>query len=160
MQDRKYILRYQTCAAPTDLPPEDQELFAAARAALPHAYAPYSKFRVAAAARLASGEIVTGFNTENAAYPMCLCAERSALAAAASLQPEGKVVTMAITVKSPGRVLDQPASPCGACRQVLAEHEQRHGHDLRLILRAEAGPVLIFERAGDLLPFGFSGEFL
>lgn len=125
-----------------------------------NAYAPYSRFQVVAAARLADGETVAACNTENAAYPMCLCAERAALAAAASRQPNGNVVAMAITVKSPSQVLKVPASPCGACRQVLAEHEQRHGHQMRLILRAEEGPFYVLDTASGLLPLGFSAEFL
>ncbi|MBB4079738.1 cytidine deaminase [Lewinella aquimaris] len=144
----------------TDLPPADRELLAAATTGLAHSYAPYSNFRVAAAARLQDGTIVMGANIENAAYPMCICAEPNALAAAASVKPGMPVVSMAVTVKAPGRVLSAPASPCGSCRQILSEHESRFGHDLRLILRAETGPIYVFDRASDLLPFGFSGELL
>lgn len=155
-----HTITYASYPAATDLPTEDQQLLAAATAALPHAYAPYSNFRVAAAARLPDGTVVTGWNTENAAYPMCVCAEPATLAAAASLQPNVPVTALAITVKSPSQVLNSPASPCGSCRQQLAEHEQRFGTSVRLILRGEAGPVYVFERAGDLLPFGFSGTLL
>ncbi|MEM9259221.1 MAG: cytidine deaminase [Bacteroidota bacterium] len=114
----------------------------------------------AAAARLADGTVVTGWNTENAAYPMCVCAEPATLAAAASQRPGMPVVAMAITVKSGGQPLDQPASPCGSCRQQLHEHETRFGQKIRLILRGETGPIFVFASAGDLLPFGFSGDLL
>jgi cytidine deaminase len=70
------------------------------------------------------------------------------------------VVAMAITVKSASHVLDQPASPCGSCRQQLTEHEGRFGQPMRLILRGEEGPVFVFDTAEDLLPFGFSGKLL
>ncbi|PHI21093.1 cytidine deaminase [Lewinellaceae bacterium SD302] len=153
-------LEYDVFARPTDLSAADQELYEIAAAALPESYSPYSRFQVAAAARLENGEVVSACNTENAAYPMCLCAERAALAAAASRQPTAKVVAMAITVKSPSQVLAEPASPCGACRQVLAEHEQRHGHRMRIILRAEVGPFYVLDSAADLLPLGFSSDFL
>ena len=153
-------IEYAEHSSPDDLPTPDRTLLAAATAALPHSYAPYSNFRVAAAALLEDGTIVTGANTENAAYPMCICAEPNAMAAAASQRPGLPVVAMAITVKAPGKVLDVPASPCGSCRQILSEHENRFGHRLRLILRAEAGPVYVFDSAGELLPFGFSGELL
>jgi len=143
-----------------DVHESDKALLAAARAALPNAYAPYSNFRVAAAARLEDGTVVTGWNTENAAYPMCLCAEPATLAAAASQRPGMAVVAMAITVKSPNRILNKPASPCGSCRQQLAEHEGRFGIKIKLILRGEKGPVFIFESAEDLLPFGFTGKLL
>lgn len=153
-------ITYQSLPTPANLPAPDRDLLAAATAALPNSYSPYSNFKVAAAARLADGTVVTGWNTENAAYPMCVCAEPATLAAAASRCPGMAVVAMAITVKAPGRVLDQPASPCGSCRQQLHEHESRFRTKMKLILRAEAGPVYVFDSAGDILPFGFSGELL
>ncbi|MEM9836578.1 MAG: cytidine deaminase [Bacteroidota bacterium] len=160
MEPQQIQLNFLSYASPADLPEEKAALLAAAKKALPNAYAPYSKFQVAAAAKTEDGVIMTACNTENAAYPMCICAERAALAAIASQFPQAKVVSMAITVKSPSQVLSSPASPCGACRQVLAEHEQRHGHHLELILQGEAGPVYVIERAQDLLPLGFGAEYL
>lgn len=153
-------MQFESYADAASLPPAAAELLKAAKSALSNAYAPYSRFQVAAAAMLENGQIITACNTENAAYPMCLCAERAALAAAASQLPQGKVIRMAITVKSPNQVLSSPASPCGACRQVLAEHEQRHGHQLALILQGESGPIYCLQSASDLLPLGFSGDFL
>lgn len=153
-------ISYESFSAPEALGPSDQELLAAAKAALPNSYSPYSNFQVAAAALLEDGTVVTGWNTENAAYPMCLCAEPSTLAAAASQRPGMPVVAMAITVKSANQVLNEPASPCGSCRQQLAEHEGRFGTKMKLILRGEEGPVFVFESAGDILPFGFSGKLL
>ena len=157
---RQATIAYQAFDSPEELPPQDQALLTAAAAALPHSYAPYSNFKVAAAALLEDGTTVTGANIENAAYPMCICAEPNTLAAAASVRPGMPVVAMAITVRAPGRILSAPASPCGSCRQILSEHESRFGHRLRLILRAETGPAYVFASAGDLLPFGFSGELL
>jgi cytidine deaminase len=153
-------ITYASFPSPDDLASQDSDLLAVAKAALTHSYSPYSNFQVAAAARLEDGTVVTGWNIENAAYPMCICAEPVTLAAAASQRPGMAVVAMAITVKSGGQVLDQPASPCGSCRQQLHEHETRFGQPIRLILRGEEGPVFVFDRAGDLLPFGFSGKML
>lgn len=155
-----HTISYDTYDNPDELSPNDQDLLNTAKAALTHSYSPYSNFKVAAAARLADGTIVRGWNTENASYPMCLCAEPATLAAAASQRPGMAVVAMAITVESPTQILDKPASPCGSCRQQLSEHESRFGSPIRLILRAEAGPVYVFNAASDLLPFGFSGEHL
>ncbi len=155
-----HAISYHSFSTPAGLSPEDQALLEAARQALVHSYSPYSNFKVAAAARLADGTVVTGWNTENAAYPMCICAEPATLAAAASSRPGMPVIAMAITVKSPTQVLEEPASPCGSCRQQLHEHETRFGQPLRLILRGETGPVYVFDKAGDLLPFGFSGGML
>lgn len=153
-------ITYASFPGPDDLATQDRELLATAKAALLHSYSPYSNFQVAAAARLEDGTVVTGWNTENAAYPMCICAEPATLAAAASQRPGMAVVAMAITVKSAGQVLDEPASPCGSCRQQLHEHETRFGQPIKLILQGEEGPVYVFDRAGDLLPFGFSGSQL
>lgn len=160
MQKKTITLQFDSYPDAASLPTAAAELLQAAKAALPNAYAPYSRFQVAAAALLENGHIATACNTENAAYPMCLCAERAALAAAASRFPQAKVIGMAITVKSPNQILETPASPCGACRQVLAEHEQRHGHQMQLILQGESGPIYYLRSASDLLPLGFSGDLL
>jgi homotetrameric cytidine deaminase len=92
-------------------------LLDSARQAALHAYAPYSGFRVGAALRLTSGEIVTGANVENVSYGLTICAERSALVRAVSqFGPEIRVEAVAIA-----NLNDAPSPPCGACRQVLAE---------------------------------------
>ena len=92
-------------------------LLDSARQAALHAYAPYSGFRVGAALRLTSGEIVTGANVENVSYGLTICAERSALVRAVSqFGPDIRVEAVAIA-----NLNDAPSPPCGACRQVLAE---------------------------------------
>ena len=97
--------------------PALKSLLDSARQAALHAYAPYSGFRVGAALRLTSGEIVTGTNVENVSYGLTICAERSALVRAVSqFGPEIRVEAVAIA-----NLNDAPSPPCGACRQVLAE---------------------------------------
>ena len=93
------------------------DLLDVARAARAHAYAPYSAFAVGAAVQTRDGRSFSGCNVENAAYGLCNCAERTALfsAVAAGCQP-GDFVALAVIADT-----DAPASPCGACRQVLAE---------------------------------------
>lgn len=91
-----------------------KKLLAAAHAARRHAYAPYSKFRVGAAVLTADGKTFTGGNVENASYGLTICAERVAISQAVSA---GHRKFQAIAVVAPGRV----PTPCGACRQVLAE---------------------------------------
>ncbi|MGN2254702.1 cytidine deaminase [Frateuria sp. GZRe12] len=92
-------------------------LMLAAREARKLAYAPYSNFRVGAAVTTRDGRIFTGCNVENASYGLCNCAERTALfsAVAAGCRP-GDFVQLAVIADTPG-----PVSPCGACRQVMAE---------------------------------------
>jgi cytidine deaminase len=89
-----------------------------AREAQQNAYAPYSKFRVGAAVLLENGEIFTGCNVENASYGLTNCAERSAIFAAVSRLGGANVKIRALAVVNDR---DMPCSPCGACRQVIAE---------------------------------------
>ena len=149
MGKKKITLELEEYPDSSQLPDADRRLLTEARAALDLAYAPYSGFRVGVAALTASGAVVRGGNLENAAYPMCLCGERSALAAAASQYPEDPVVAMAITVKHRAKTIAEPAGPCGACRQVLAEF----GGDMVVVLPGKNGPTL--RPLDSLLPSGF-----
>ena len=158
--DKKMEINWQSHASEAELSAAQRELIHEAVLALEKAYAPYSNFHVGAALRLDSGEILSGANFENAAYPMCLCAERSAMATAVSTHPDSVVVAMAITVRNPVKPVDQPAAPCGACRQVLVEAEGRQSADIEILMRGETGPIYVLSNAKILLPFYFSGSFL
>lgn len=140
-----------------DLSEADQLLVAQAKDSREHAYAPYSFYKVGAAVRLKSGEIVIGSNQENAAYPSGLCAERVAFFAAGAKYPESEFDTVAIVTKSDGAV---PASSCGSCRQVMAEYEQRQGQPIRVIFADDEGNVLITNSVADLIPFAFEARRL
>jgi cytidine deaminase len=155
---RKVTTVYMHHATWSALPKEDQELLKLAQRAARNAYAKYSKFKVGAALRMASGEIVPGCNQENAAFPAGICAERSALHAAMSVLPRGEVETMAIVVPQvKGR---DPVTPCGICRQALLEQEQRQGTPIRLLMGNVRGPVLETYSADSLLPLSFDSSFL
>lgn len=138
----------------------DEDLLRLARQALEHAYAPYSQFCVGAAVRLSDGTIYKGSNKENAAYPMCLCAERVALATAFSQAPDTPITSIAITASNSTKIVNLPVSPCGACRQVLEETEKRYDTPIRVIMKGETGPVYILESASILLPFSFDANLL
>jgi len=98
-----------------------QRLFRLARAAMKHAYAPYSNFRVGAALLLADGRVFTGCNVENASYGLTICAERNAIfAAVAASARKPEIIALAVANHR-----GAPCSPCGACRQVLAEFGPR-----------------------------------
>jgi cytidine deaminase len=137
-----------------------QELLLAAKEATSLAYAPYSNFRVGAALLLSDNTIVLGANQENAAYSMCLCAERTALAAAAMQYPSVFPTAIAITAQSATQKLSQPVSPCGACRQVLAETEARFGQSITVLMQGETGVVWEVKTAKALLPLSFDGSLL
>lgn len=131
----------------------DQALILNAKEATQRAYAPYSQFKVGAALLLVNGEIVTGNNQENAAYPSGICAERVALFYAQSRYPDVAIRCLAIAA-----VGDMPSTtfitPCGACRQVMVECEKRGMLPMRILLCSET-EVLEIDTAADLLPLKF-----
>lgn len=137
-----------------ELSQSDRELVSAAMEATKGSYAPYSKFRVGAAARLANGLVFTGANQENAAYPSGLCAERTTLFASNAQYPDQPVLALAIAARKGNRFMPTPISPCGACRQVISGVEDRFGHPVRILLYGTEG---IYECNGidALLPLRF-----
>jgi len=94
-----------------------QQLIRAARAAMKHAYAPYSNFRVGAAILLRDKRVFSGCNVENASYGLTICAERNAIFSAVAQSSKKPEIVAAAVVNHRG----VPCSPCGACRQVMAE---------------------------------------
>lgn len=140
-----------------ELNPTDKELVDAAKEATKHSYAPYSKFAVGAAVRLANGVIVTGSNQENAAYPSGTCAERTALFYANSQYPDQPVEALAVAARTEKDFIDRPIPPCGACRQVMLETEIRYSHPFRILLFGKDATYEI-SRVGDLLPLSFSSS--
>ena len=114
-----------------------------------NAYAPYSKFFVGAAVLAENGEIYTGVNVENAAYPSTICAERSAIVKAVS-DGQRKLLGLAVVTRNAG-------SPCGGCRQVMREFCD---DSMPIILANEAGEVVDETDLGELLPRSFGPEAL
>lgn len=150
---------FEEYASFNDLPEADQRLMREAQTAADDAYAPYSKFHVGAAVLLENGTIVKGNNQENAAYPSGLCAERVALFAAGAHNPGVKIKTIAIHAYSENlKGHSQPVSPCGDCRQVMAEYEHRYHHKIRLIMEAENGKYIVSQSVNQLLPFMFNAD--
>jgi cytidine deaminase len=143
-----------------DLTKKDAELLLEAQKIVKNAYAPYSNFNVGAAVLLENGKIVTGNNQENAAYPSGLCAERVAIFYAGAQYPNVDVKTIAISVKSKNVVIKEPLSPCGGCRQVIAEYENKSGKPIRIIMSGEKGQIYIAKSIESLLPLMFSKKYL
>lgn len=138
---------------------EDQELVQAAIKATDNSYSPYSNFRVGAAIRLADGSIVLGANQENAAFPSGLCAERTAIFAAQAQRPDQSILCLAIAARSAEGLLSEPVTPCGSCRQVMTEIEDRYKRPMRVLLYGTNG-VYVMDSVKDLMPLSFVSENL
>ena len=143
-----------------DLPTLEQTLLKKAIEAAKTAYAPYSSFNVGASILLNNGEIITGSNQENVAYPSGLCAERVALFAASANYPGVPVKTIAITAISDNIDIGALLSPCGACRQVMVEYEHKFNQSIRLLLKGDTNRVYVVSSIGDILPFSFNSDKL
>ncbi len=140
-----------------ELSSSDRELIEKAKEATRNSYAPYSKFHVGAAARLEDGTIVTGNNQENAAYPSGLCAERTTLFYANAQYPDLCVTELAVAAYNNDAFIQSPIPPCGACRQVILEVEERYKRPVRILLYGEKETYVV-ESIKTLLPLQFTGE--
>jgi cytidine deaminase len=149
-------LKFESYSSWDELDETDVHLLKTALDSAANAYAPYSRFRVGAAILLEDGSVVCGNNQENASYPQGMCAERVALFSAAAQFPEKRILTLALVAEKS----EMPLSPCGGCRQVLLEYEQRQDSPIRLLMGAADGSVIVLQHSADLLPFSFSKENL
>ena len=131
MQEKKIALNF-TSAHLSELDIKNQELIANAKEAFTTAYAPYSGFLVGASILLENGEIINGSNQENVAYPSGLCAERVAMFYVGAKFPEVKIKTIAVSVFSKSFEVTDVISPCGACRQVMAEYEDKQKKSIKV----------------------------
>ena len=137
-----------------ELNEQDKALVDLAKQATANSYSPYSHFRVGAAIRLSDDSTIIGANQENAAFPSGLCAERTALFAAQANHPDQSVQTLAIAARNDNGLLDDPVSPCGACRQVILGVEDRYKQPIRILLYGKKGVYSVMS-AKDLLPLSF-----
>lgn len=160
MKVRNISIQYEEYLEGENLREPDNVLISNAKDALASAYAPYSEFRVGAAVLLDNGELILGSNQENAAYPSGLCAERVALFHAKSKYPDAVVEAVAITASSENFNINNPITPCGACRQVIAEVESRQDKEIRIIMKGQTGPTQIVNGISNLLPLVFKEEKL
>jgi len=160
MKQVNLSLHYLVYDLPGDLPVADQELLKFATEAISNAYAPYSGYKVGAAVLLENGQIIQGNNQENAAYPSGTCAERVALFYAASQYPDVSVKAVAVTASTDKFRVSDPVTPCGSCRQVMAETEIRFGSSIRVIMRGETGKIYVVKGVNNLLPLMFHTDKL
>ena len=154
MTNREIRISYQEYKSIDEMNPEDRELAAEAIKAMQGAYAPYSHFHVGAAVRMSNGQIVRGANQENAAFPSGLCAERTAMFAAGARYPDKDMQSIALAGGVMGRLGSQPATPCGACRQVMAQYQAKSGKPMSVIM-ISTERIWKFEKVDDILPLIF-----
>ena len=136
----------------------EQELVEQSKDSAKNAYAPYSNFNVGATILLANGEIVSANNQENAAYPSGMCAERVAMFYANAKYPNIAVQTIVISAFSNNKLVENPITPCGSCRQVLLETEYRFKNNIKVIMVGEK--ILSVDSINELLPLSFSSKNL
>lgn len=154
MTERELKIKYAEYSSPEDMEETDRSLVFSAIEAIDGSYAPYSHFNVGAAVLLSDGTVVKGANQENAAYPSGLCAERTAMFAAGAAYPDLEMRCIAVAAKQNGILCPEPAAPCGACRQVMAQYQTKAGQPVSIIL-VGSRKILKFFRVDDLLPFIF-----
>lgn len=152
--NKTITINYEEFASPQEMDARDRELVKMALEAQKGSYSPYSNFQVGAALLLADGTVVKGANQENAAYPSGLCAERTAMFWASANHPGVAMDTLVIAGSDRGVLCESPASPCGACRQVMAEYEKKQGSPMKVIL-VGSKRIRKFHRIDDILPFVF-----
>ena len=159
MKTLTHICHYTLCTY-DELSEQDRLLIDMAKQATERSYAPYSQFHVGSAVLLDDGNIITGTNQENAAYPSGMCAERTALFHAGAAHPNTAVVALAIAAYTDGSFTRTPIAPCGACRQVMLEVENRHQHPIRILLYGTESIYIIEEGIRQLLPISFDASYM
>lgn len=137
-----------------ELSEEERALVESAIKATENSYAKYSNFNVGATVLLDDGRMVIGANQENAVFPLGLCAERTAIFAAQAHYPEHAIVKIAIAARNKNGLVANPVSPCGSCRQVILEMEERYQQPIRILLYGTEG-VYAINSVKDLLPLCF-----
>ena len=155
MSNQQYQFQYRMHAHWNELSPLDITLVHEAFKAMDNAYAPYSRFKVGASVRLETGAVICGSNPENIAVPSGLCAERVALNYVGANFPGITIDTLVVVAQGELMPEDHLLSPCGGCRQVMLESENRQSTPIRVILVNQDQRTMIIETVKDLLPFGF-----
>lgn len=154
MTEKQISIQYEEYKSVDEMLPEDKELVSAAIEAMSGAYAPYSHYHVGAAVRMSNSQIVRGANQENAAFPSSLCAERTAMYAASAKYPDKDMLSIAVAGGVYGRLGKSPCSPCGACRQVMAQYQTKSSKPMSVIM-VGSSKIWKFASVDDILPFIF-----
>ena len=138
----------------------EKTLFDKAKNIREQAYAPYSNFFVGCALLLENGEIITGSNQENAAYPSGLCAERTTIFWTSANYPNVKIKKIFVIGGPQDGLSSIPIPPCGGCRQSILEYEAKQKDVIEIYFTSPNGEIIKTKSIRDLLPFSFDGTFL
>lgn len=140
-----------------ELKDDEQKVVRKACEATKNSFAPYSKFHVGAAVMLKNGKIVKGANQENAAFPSGLCAERTAIFAAQANYPDQPIAMLAIAAADENGLRNKPVSPCGSCRQVILQIEDRYKQPIEILLYGKDN-IYRIKSIKDILPLTFTDD--
>ncbi len=159
--EKNITIKYNHFKSRAELTEAEQKLLEQAKIARKNAYAPYSDFFVGCAVLLENGEIFSGNNQENAAFPSGLCAERTALFWIGANFPDQKIKKIFI-VGGPKEFSEKnpPIPPCGACRQSIMEYETKQNENIELYFANLNDDIIKVSSIKDLLPFYFDSTFL
>ena len=142
-----------------ELNKNQQDLLQRAHQICSSAYAPYSLFKVGASLILQNGQVINGSNQENVAYPSGMCGERVAIFNAGANFPN-QIINRSAIVAHTEFELKKPVMPCGACRQVMIEYEQKQGKKIEVLLQGNKGNIFVSDSVSNLLPYAFECEAL
>ena len=154
MAEKKFEIIVNEYSSLEELTKSERILIREAMDASSRAYAPYSGFKVGAAVMTGDGSILKGNNRENAAFPSGSCAERTVINYTGANYPNEKIINIAICASIDGKFTEDPVSPCGSCRQLIAEEEERTGSKIDIILFGTK-KILVVNGISNLLPLQF-----
>ncbi len=158
--EKEIKILFETFPSYSDLPALEQKLFDQAESVRKNAYAPYSSFSVGCALLLENGEIITGSNQENAAYPSGLCAERTTIFWTSANYPNLKIKKIFVIGGPKDGLSSTPIPPCGGCRQSILEYEAKQKDQIEIYFASPNGEIIKTKSVRDLLPFSFDASFL
>lgn len=158
--EKEFKIKFEVIASKNDLNAQEQQLCEAAFEARKKAYAPYSQFYVGCALLLENGEIVSGSNQENAAYPTGSCAERTTIFWTSANFPGIKIKKLFVVGAPKDALKSTPIPPCGNCRQSILEYEVQQKEDIEIFFASMDGAIYKTSSIRDLLPFSFDVSFL
>lgn len=157
---KKFQLDFEYFENISGLDASEALLYQYAKSVREKAYAPYSNFLVGCAIEMEDGEIFTGNNQENAAYPSGLCAERVAIFHVSALHPTRKIKKIFVLGGPSVGKVHKAIPPCGACRQSMLEYESKQNSAITILFAGLNGEVYKCYSLKDLLPFSFDVNLL